>query len=225
MRGEMIITEEILRAKFAGERDLITYAPYRCGDRIVRCAACRAIIKTEFVSDRCPLCGSTPFRTAPVDYDARRTPASASRTALANPSGQRTARRIDTSAQRRNAERRGLTLFFWLLLFSAFAAYIPFLFPDSVVFLREVAEVAFGIKVDILLIALGVISGLAATVLFFNRKTRKLWQRSKWGFLLVLVPMCAPYAVLAAILCVAALLALGSVLAVIAFVSFFLSDE
>lgn len=67
MRFESTITEDDLKTRFAGMRDVVTLSPYRIGDRIVRCGRCRAIIKTEFITGKtCPLCAA-PFLPAPVE--------------------------------------------------------------------------------------------------------------------------------------------------------------
>lgn len=190
MRGEMIITEADLASRFQGERDLVTYSPYRVGDRVVRCSGCRAVIKSEYISNNhCPLCGRTPFLPAPVN------------TAQTN---------VITSGNIRT-----LTTFLWMLLLSVLAAFIPFAFPSATSFLYEAS---FGIGLGPLLISIGVISLVAATILYFNRSTRRLWQSSGWGGFLVLVPVSVPYLVLAALWLVVFVLAIVAVIACIALV-------
>jgi hypothetical protein len=111
MRNEMVITEADLNSRFQGERDLITYAPYRVGDRVVRCGACRAVIKSEFVTrNTCPLCGRTPFSPTPV---------------VPPPEGTGNTGRVAGFA--------------WWLLLAVAAAYIPFAFPKAAAFLFEAA--------------------------------------------------------------------------------------
>lgn len=169
MYGELVITEEIMAERFEGEHDLVTYAPYHVGDRVVRCGACRAVIKSEFISNGCPLCGCTPFLSAPVDPD---------RQSAITPS------------------TRSPTTFLWLLFFSILAAYIPFAFPKASDFIYMAA---FDIAPNTILICIGIISLIAAVVLYHNETCRRLWQWSNCGGLLVFVPFSAPYLVLAII--------------------------
>lgn len=67
MNHELVITEGDLRTRFNNERDMVTLSPYRVGDRVVRCSSCRTIVKSEFVSGGCPICGHSPFLPAPVN--------------------------------------------------------------------------------------------------------------------------------------------------------------
>lgn len=190
MCEEMIITEADLASRFQGERDLITYSPYHVGDRVVRCSGCRAVIKSEYVSNnRCPLCGRTPFLPAPV------TP---------------TQQGVINSGN-----IRSLTTFLWLLILSVIAAYIPFAFPGATGFL---CEASFEIGLGPTLISIGAISLIAAIILYFNRSTRRLWQNCGWGGFLVLVPVSAPYFVLTALWLVVLALAIAAVIACIALV-------
>ncbi len=190
MREEMIITEADLASRFQGERDLITYSPYRIGDRVVRCSGCRAVIKSEYVSNnRCPLCGRTPFLPAPV-----------------NPTQQGVIS---------SGNIRSLTTFLWLLVLSIIAVYIPFVFPGAIGFLYEAS---FEIGLGPMLISIGIISLIAAIILYFNRRTRWLWQNSGWGGFLVFVPVSAPYSLLAALWLVVFALAIAAVIACIALV-------
>lgn len=168
MREEMIITEADLASRFQGERDLITYSLYRVGDRVVRCSGCRAVIKSEYVSDnRCPLCGCTPFLPAPV-----------------NPTQQGVIH---------SGNIRSLTAFLWSLLISAIAAYIPFAFSGENDFLYKAS---FGMGLVPMLIFIGGTSLISAITLYFSRSMRSLWQKSEWGGFLALMPMSAPYFVL-----------------------------
>ena len=169
MYGELVITEEIMAERFEGERDLVTYAPYRVGDRVVRCGACRAVIKSEFISSGCPLCGRTPFPSAPVDPNRQS---------------------VITSST------RSLKTFFWLLFFSVLAAYIPFAFPKAADFIYMVA---FDIAPNAILTCIGIISLIAALVLYYSETCRYLWKWSSCGSLFVFVPFSAPYLVLAII--------------------------
>lgn len=194
MRGEMIITETDLVSRFRGERDLITYAPYQVGDRVVRCSHCKAVVKSEFVNHCCPLCSCTPFTPAPVD-----------------PAQQRI---IPSHTV------RSLTTFFWILLLSVVATYIPFAFPGAVVFLDEAS---LGIGLSTLLISIGVISLITATVLYFNKSTRRFWQDSGWGCFLALAPVSAPYLVLASLWAVAFALAIAAAIACIALIILIIS--
>lgn len=181
MRGELIITQADLESRFQGERDLITYSPYRVGDRVVRCSGCRAVIKSEYITNNCcPLCGCTPFLPAPVSP--------------AQP-GTITSGNI-----------RSLTAFLWLLILSAAAAYLPFAFPGASTFLYEAS---FGMDLGLLLISVGAVSLTAALLLYFNEDARRLWQRSSRGALLVLGPVTAPYFVLAVLWVVALAIALA----------------
>jgi len=190
MHGELIITKAYLESRFQGERDLITYSPYRVGDRVVRCGACRAVIKSEYISNnRCPLCGRTPFLPAPV-----------------NPIQQGTIT---------SGNIRSLTTFLWLLIFSAIATYLPFAFPGVSGFLYEAS---FGMDLRPLLISIGAISLTAAIILYFNRNTRRLWQSSGWGALLVLGPVSAPYLVLAVLWVLVFTIALAVAIACLALV-------
>lgn len=67
MIHELVITDQDLKTRFHNERDLVTLSPYRAGDRVVRCLSCRSIVKSEFVTGRCPICGHSPFLPAPVN--------------------------------------------------------------------------------------------------------------------------------------------------------------
>lgn len=197
MQEELIITEADLASRFRGERDLITYAPYRVGDRVVRCGSCRAVIKSEFVTDRCPLCSSTPFRPAPVNFPASAMASSPARNVITAEPG------------------RSLSTFLWLLLLSVAVAYIPFAFPEAADFLYNAA---FGMAWGPMLISVGAISLLAAVILFFHEDTRSLWQNSDFGGWLLLGPIAAPYCVLAAVWAVVIAISLAIGLACIGLV-------
>ncbi len=188
MREEMIITEADLKSRFQGERDLVTYELYRVGDRVVRCGACRAVIKSEFVTDnRCPLCGSTPFLPSPVNI---------SQPNINN--------RVSTNS---------LKAFLWFLLLSAVAAYLPFAFPEALDFLYE-ATLSVGLEAT--LIYIGVISFVTAIILYNNKTCRRLWQTSDAGGFLVLAPFSAPYLLLAGLWLIMFALALIVLVAIFA---------
>lgn len=187
MRGEMIITEADYASRFQGERDLITCSPYCVGDRIVRCGTCRAIIKSEFVTEAgCPLCGSTPFVPATVIPPQR-----------AVPSGY----------------ARSLRSFLWLLLLSAALAYLPFVLPGAE---RSLKVLFLGMESWGRQVYVGLVGLAAAGVLYFRRDARRMWQRSKWGGLLALGPMLAPYILLGAVWIAVYALALAAGIACIA---------
>lgn len=176
-----------MQTRFQGERDLITYAPYRVGDRVVRCGTCRAVIKTEFVSNSCPLCRHTPFLPSPV-----------------------------TSPQKSviiSENTRSLTTFLWLLLLSVLAAYIPLSFPGISDFL---CEASFGIELEQVLLCVGLIGLATAIGLYCNSNCRRMWQTSSNGTLLVLVPASSPYLVLAAMWAIIVIACFGLIVGIVA---------
>lgn len=169
MNHELIITENDLRTRFNNERDMVTLSPYRVGDRVVRCSSCRAIVKSEFVSGRCPICGHSPFLSAPVE--TRETVFSA-------------------------PETRSLTTFLWLLLLSAAVSLVPFAFPSMAEFIHEATfEVGFPYS----LVYVGTASIIAAIAIYNNHETRRVWQHAGRGGLLLLIPAGAPYLILGAV--------------------------
>lgn len=188
MNGEMIITESDFASHFQGERDLITYSPYRVGDRVVRCQSCRAIIKSEFVTEnRCPLC-SAAFIPAPV---------------------------IPPRQAVVSNNARSLSTFLWLLLLSAALAFLPFVLPGAEGSLRAMF---FGKESWGRLVYVGLIGFGAAGILYVNTDARKLWKRSEWGSVLVLGPMLAPYILLGVVWIAAYALAVAVGLACVALV-------
>ena len=184
MHNEMVITDIDIKTRFQEERDLITYEPYRVGDRVVRCGNCRAVIKTEFVSnDTCPLCGCSPFIPALVN------------------------------ASQENAivseKSRSLTVYMCLLMLSAMAAYIPFSFSEASRFL---CEASFQIGLEATLVFVGLTGIITVAVLYLNVRYRKTWQTAPAGSLLVLTPAAMPYLVLTAVWVLMGILVIMAVL-------------
>lgn len=169
MNHELVITESDLRTRFNNERDMVTLSPYRVGDRVVRCSSCRMIVKSEFVSGGCPICGHSPFLPAPVNT-----------------------RVVGTSA----IETRTFTAFLWLLLLSAAFSLLPFAFPSMAEFLYEAT---FGINLCYSMLGVGVVSVVAALITYNNSKGRRMWQNTGGGALLLLIPLGTPYLLIAAI--------------------------
>lgn len=170
MRGELVITESILRDRFQGERDLVTYELYRVGDHIVRCGNCHAVVKTEFVVSGCPLCGSSPFNPSPVLQAPAVVPV--------------------------QSTWRSQTSFMWLLILSSMLALLPFAFPGAADFLYKAT---FEMDTGLGLLLIGCISFVAAMIVYYNQRSRAAWQRSEYGGFLLLVPVTAPYLALAVI--------------------------
>lgn len=158
MNHKMVISESDLITRFNNERDVVTLSPYH----VVRCSSCRTIVKSEFVSDRCPVCGHSPFLPAPINASRNRSPV---------------------------IETRSLITFLWLLLLSAAAALIPFAFPDTTEFIYKATfEVGFYYSI----ICVGAVSAIAALIIYNNRKGRKMWQNANGGGFLLLIPAGAP---------------------------------
>ena len=200
MQGEMIITEADMRTRFEGERDLITYAPYRVGDRIVRCNHCMSIVKTEFVtSNQCPLCGYPSFN--PPNRPIPTTPTSPSALYAGGttivPSG------------------RSLVVYLWLLICSGVLALLPYCFEDV---RNLIYEATFNIGIGNAVLVTIFISVVAVLVLYFSSHIRERWQRAGSGCLLPLIPFSAFYLILAAIWLVIVVLAVIAALAAIALV-------
>ena len=188
MNYELVITEGDLRTRFNNERDMVTLSPYRVGDRVVRCSSCRTIVKSEFVSGGCPICGHSPFLPAPVNTMV-----------------------VETSA----TEKRSLTAFFWLLLLSAAFSLLPFVFPSMAEFLYEAT---FGIGLCYSMLGVGVVSVATALITYNNGKGRRMWQNTDGGVLLLLIPIGTPYLLLAAIWAVIFVISIIIAIACIAFV-------
>ena len=199
MQGETIITEQDLQTRFQGERDLVTCAPYRVGDKIVRCGSCRAIVKSEFVtSNYCPLCGHSPFSPGVVSTS-----------------------HASTILERRS---RKLKPFLLLLILSAAMSLIPFAFPEVAGFL---CEAAFGIGIWGGMVCAGIIGVVVAIILYNNRTVRRWWQTSAPGVCLIVIPSVSPYAVLAAtwavMVVVSIFVAIAIVVAVVALIGAIIS--
>ena len=175
MRGELVITADELRTRFQGERDLVTYSPYQIGDRVVRCSCCRSVIKTEFVlAGVCPLCGQRPFVPAPVINEDRH--------------------HMDEAHYA--VHYRSLTCYLVLLILSAGLSLAPLYFPN----LYELFyEATFNIGLQNCRIAAGIISSLAAVILYCSDQCRLIWRRSRFGWALLLIPMAVPYITVLAI--------------------------
>jgi hypothetical protein len=165
MNHEQVITEADLRTRFRNERDVVTLSPYHVGDRVVRCSSCRTIIKSEFVSDGCPICGHAPFIPAPVDIKFT------------------------------EENQRSPSSFFWRLLLSAAAAWLPFAFSNLSELIGK-ATSRFGIHNSMLYV--GVVGLIAALITYCNRQGRRTWMNGG-GDSLLLIPVLAPYLLLAAI--------------------------
>lgn len=188
MNHELVITENELRTRFHNERDMVTLSPYRVGDRVVRCSSCRTIVKSEFISGGCPICGHSPFLPASVD----------TRSVVTTGDGS-----------------RSLTAFLWLLLLSATAALLPYAFPDMTEFIYEATfEIGFYNS----MVCVIVVSVIAAVITYNNRKGRRMWLDSDGGALLLLIPVGAPYLVLAVIWAVVFIISIIIAIACIAFV-------
>ena len=127
------------------------------------------IVKSEFVSGGCPICGHSPFLPAPVNT-----------------------RVVGTSA----IETRTFTAFLWLLLLSAAFSLLPFAFPSMAEFLYEAT---FGINLCYSMLGVGVVSVVAALITYNNSKGRRMWQNTGGGALLLLIPLGTPYLLIAAI--------------------------
>lgn len=172
MTGETVLTPHDLQTQFRDERDEVTYAPYRVGDRVVRCSHCRAVIKTEFVTDNCcPLCGARPFRTAPVILPP-------------------------VSCHVRPRHDRSLLLFFVLLVLSVALTFLPFCFPGVLPFFQKAVFVH---QPQPCLTFFAAASIASALVLFCSGYCRRMWRSSPDGWQLVLVPTLVPYLLVAAL--------------------------
>lgn len=169
MRGEYILTAEDLRTRFQGERDLITYSPYRVGDRVVRCGSCGRVIKAEFVAgNTCPLC-SASFRAIPV-IPRQAAPVRAART-------------------------RSLKTYLWLLILFAVLSFLPYASPEAC---YDLQELGFGASLEAMLIYNGTAAGIAALLLYRNQTCRTAWRSKPAGWLLALLPGFAPVGLLLA---------------------------
>lgn len=188
MNHELVITESDMRTRFNNERDMVTLSPYRVGDRVVRCSSCRTIVKSEFASRGCPICGHSPFLPAPINTSDVRTTA---------------------------IETRSLTTFLWLLLLSAMVSLLPFAFPSMTEFLYEAT---FGIELCYSMLCVGAVSLIAALITYNNSNGRRRWQNADGGGLLLLIPVGTPYLLLAAIWAVILVISIIIVIACIAFV-------
>lgn len=200
MKGEMVITEADMRTRFEGERDLITYAPYQVGDRIVRCNHCKSIIKTEFVtSNQCPLCGYPSFSLSAQPLPATPTSPPVSY------AGETTT----------TSRRRSQIVYLWLLICSSVLALLPYCFAD---FRNLIDEATFNIGIGNAVLVTIVISTVAVLILYFNSHIREHWRRSGSGCLLPLIPFSAFYSVLAAIWLIIFILEVLVAIVAIAFV-------
>ena len=198
MREEMVLTEQDLQTRFFEERDLITYSLYQVGDRVVRCATCRAVVKSEYVSDACPLCGHSPFLPTRVEN----VPA-------VQPTGHTTV-----------SPEQSFSDFLILLLISSFLSLAPFLFPEASEFLYEAA---FYIGDGVTIAIAWLISILSVLILYFSQKSRQIWQTSSWGYLLPFFPIVAPYisllAIYAFVAVMAAIIAVGCIAIIIGIIN------
>lgn len=176
MNNEMIITEHEMRSRFQGERDLVTYAPYHIGDRVVRCGQCHSVVKSEYAHNGCPLCGHTPFLPVPVIQ------------------GRETSATVTVSIH--ESARRSKTHYLLFLLLSACVALLPFLSSELSYYIFEATN---GLNTEWALTLFVLVSFGVALYLYFSQKCRAMWLRNHNGYLLVFVPAFAPYIVLAGI--------------------------
>ncbi len=189
-----VLTERELQTRFLGERDAVTLDPYRVGDRVVRCASCKRVVKAEFAANGCPLCGTTPFVPAPVERTpGRAVPARAAAPARTVPARQARAAPAAHIAPRRS---RPMALFLWLLLLSAAAAALPYAIPDAAAFL---VAATFETDSETSLYAILTASIIAAIITYNCRGARQHWRCADSGPWLLLIPICTPYLILAGI--------------------------
>lgn len=176
MQNELIITEHEMLSRFQGERDLVTYAPYHIGDRVVRCGRCHCVVKSEYAQNGCPLCGSTPFFPIPITRS--------NNTATSS---------VQSVHQNVVRSKKYYLLF---LLLSACVALLPF-FSSDLSYL--VYEATYGLETEWCFVLFGLVSFGTVLYLYFSKKYSIVWQREPYGFLLAFVPMLAPYLILAGI--------------------------
>lgn len=176
MQNELIITEREMNSRFQGERDLVTYAPYHIGDRVVRCGRCHSIVKSEYAQDGCPLCGHTPFFPVPIVR------------------GQESSSTAVVST--RHYAYRSKKQYLLFLLLSACAALIPFLSSELTFYIYEAT---YGLNTEWAFALFGAVSFGVALYLYLNKKYIAIWQRKDTGYLLVFAPVLSPYIVLAGI--------------------------
>ena len=155
MDHEMVITQKDLDTRFQGERDLVTYAPYQIGDRVVRCSACHCVVKTEFITNQCPLCGHAPFVPVPVVAP-------------------------EDDAPVRN-QRRDRSDFFWMLMVSAGLSLVPYFIFEGSSFMQEVT---FGAAPDQVLLY-GSLTALIVALIVYCSAGKSWEKREGSGFVLL----------------------------------------
>ena len=218
MRYEMIITDRDLKTRFKGERDLVTYAPYHIGDRVVRCRNSLSVIKTEFIDAQCPLCGHAPFTPAPIQTEQFVIRQSKSGGMALTPAMSPVRGTVRHNGNAEHREQRSLPCFLLLLILSAVVALVPFavafFIPEAGEFIYEATcEIGLGYAAAIA----GVISLITVLLIYSNDNNRRKWCDAEGGGALVLLPVSTPYMVLAAIWIVISLLATLLVIAGIIF--------
>ena len=195
MLNEIIISPAELSSRFAGEYDVVTHQPYRVGDHIVRCQQCSTVIKADYIDGSCPLCGASPFiamqfsESSPVSRESWYLSGRANQ--MRNESGP-----AIVLPRQHFRYNRDLRLFSWLIFLSALLSPMPLLIEEVALFL---CEAMFGVELQVACIFLGVIAIITAMLIRFCDETIELWQHSRWGPMLILVPGISPYALLTAI--------------------------
>lgn len=195
MLNEWTITEQDMRTRFSGERDLILYEPYQVGDRVVRCGHCCAVIKTTYVTNTCPLCGDAPFRPVPVVP----------------------VRPVEVSDE----GHRKRSTFMWLLILSVAMSLVPLFFIESDFLYRA----SFNNEIEVSLLTVAGISIITALLLYNCSETQKIWKNAEYGCVLPLLPVVAPYLIVAAIWAVIFAVAFIIVCAVLTIVLISSSNE
>ena len=195
MNNELVITQANYESLFAGVRDVITHQPYRIGDRVVRCQHCRAIIRTEFVDARCPMCGASPFVSAYFNNNDSQPGASRPRV---------------VSRRRYRVHRKRWTLNV-LLILAVVTSSLPFQFDGFRWFLYGLMP---GLDQTAALLGVVGVSAITAVVIACRSRIVNYWKHKRSGVLVVLIPAVGPY-LLAALLLLAAF-ALGMLIAIAA---------
>ena len=205
MNNELIITQSNYETLFAGARDVITHQPYRIGDRVVRCRRCRAIIKTEFVDTRCPMCGASPFIS--VRFDAN-----VSGTAGKHPPAVSPGRYYHASGRHSRAGVSGREYYFcrsrWTLAILLVLAVVASTFPFRIDGFRKfVSGIMPDMRMSTALVLVVVVSAITAVITACCPALFDCWRFKRSGFLVVLIPVVSPY--LAAAVCMLVVFVIG----------------
>lgn len=185
MRHVIVLTERNF-SHYRGEYDAVTHAPYQLGDRLCMCAACRTLVKEEYIADgTCPVCGQL-FTAQSINPQA--------------------AAPIRVTTLHRDP------VILWIL--SIFAVFLSMTLLQW--FAPTIREAYGGISQNTVCFFTLAMAVVTAVIIQNHSAAARCWRQRSWGFWLPFLPAVAPYLVWIAVkLAITALAAVFHMLAAI----------